>query len=318
MSIDNIITSAKAGDVSAQERLAWEYHSGENVRKSEKKSFFWAARAAVCGHSPLGAYYLSLSYFNGEGVAANDVKAFLWAKRSARLGSPEGIFALGIHYRFGYGVKPDLRRAVCCLERAYQINHDPHAAAELANIYHYGSDGIKKSYVKAFAWTARAAIYGDDPAVWYEMNLYYFTGLGCKRSPRKAFLWGKRSAGAGNLDAVLALGWHHLNGFGTSVDIGKAEDCFKQMIANDPKSSMAFYNLGYLYQNFHRDRETALRYFEQAYAIDRHVRSAYQMATMLAAVDFKRANRLLRYAARNDCRPAQRLLQSNGWQKRAH
>lgn len=318
MSVDQIIRLAQNGDVAAEERLAWLYHSGETVRKSEKKSFYWACRAAVSGHSPLGAYFVSVSYFNGEGVAASDVKAFLWAKCSARQGLAEADYALGVHYRFGYGVTPDLRRAVACFERAYQKNHNPRAASELANIYHYGGDGIKKSYVKAFRWTAAAAVYGDDPAIWYEMNLYYWRGLGVKKNNRKAFLWVKRSARQGFADAQLALGWHYLNGIGTAADMIKAERCFARVAAAQVQCGTAFYNLGYLYLNYHQNRETALRYFKQAYALDRHVGSAYQLARLLINVDIKEAKRLLKYAAKNNYSLAQRLLQSKRWADLCH
>ena len=46
MNICEEIRAAREGNIVALEKIAWRYHIGDGVRKSEKKSFFWSYIAA--------------------------------------------------------------------------------------------------------------------------------------------------------------------------------------------------------------------------------------------------------------------------------
>ncbi len=309
---------ARRGDVAAQERLAWRYHTGKGVRKSETKSFRWSARAALSGRSPLSAYNLSIAYFNGEGVAPDVRKAFLWARKSAEADLPEGCFALGVHYLRGYGVKPNLRAALDALNRAWELGRTPAAAELLSDLYFYGEE-LRKSYRQAFKWTVRAALSGGSAAMAYRLNLLYLDGLGVERDVRRAFWWGKRSARRGWPDGMLATGWHYLNGLGAATDLQAAQRWFRCTLEAAPDCAQAYYNLGLIYHEV-RDDEAAYRCYSRAYAINRHPASAYRLARMLAtgrsaAADTAAAERLLRSAAKQGCHPAQRLLAARSWRR---
>ena len=310
---------ARSGCVKAQERLAWMYHTGENIKKSEKHSFYWYCKAALSGQSPISAYNLSISYLNGEGVKANNYKAFLWAKRSAKQGESRGFLAMGIHYLYGYGIPRNVHLAISYFIRSFQMDNRPESAANLARIYYLG-DGVRKSYKKAFYWSSQAVIHGNIPIAFYNMSLYYFNGIGVKKDVRKSFLWAKKSALHGYLEGMLETGWHYLNGAGVKANIGKAEYWYNKALSESPQCSLAIYNLGFIYYYEYHDDKTAYQYFLRAYSIDHHTTSAYTMARMLATgkgvkTDIGKAQHLLQYAARKgNCR-AQRLLHSKYWRK---
>lgn len=149
MNIRKELEPARRGNVESQEQIAWCYHIGKGVKKSEKKSFYWSLKAAMSGHSPISSYNVSIAYFNGEGVKSDDKLAFFWARRSAAQGLPEGYFACGVHYLYGYGVKPNTRRAIQYLVQAYRMGYMAEAAKLLAEVYTVGI-GIRKLHGKAF------------------------------------------------------------------------------------------------------------------------------------------------------------------------
>ncbi len=321
MNIKNEIQLARSGCVEAQERLAWIYHIGQGTKKSEKKSFYWSCKAALTGRSPVSSYNLSISYFNGEGVAANDYKAFLWAKRSAKQEYAEGYFAVAVHYLYGYGTSRNIHAAISNFIKAWQSNNNPEAAKLLSKIY-YNGDAIRKSFKKAFFWMSRAALCGGDSDVLYDLSLYYLDGIGIKKNFYKSFLWVHRSAQMGSVDGMLATGWHYLNGLGTDVNLELAEYWSRKTVENSPKCSKAFYNLGYIYYYEYRNHGAAYEFFSQAYAIDRHVASAYMLARLLTAgegipVNQRKAKCLLKYAAIKGNSKARRLLYSKYWKKTA-
>lgn len=319
MNIKDEIKLAHSGCVDAQERLAWMYCNGENVRKSLKKSFYWNAKAALTGCSPVSSYNLSISYFNGEGVRCNDYKAFLWAKRSARQGFPDVFFTVGIHYLYGYGVLQDASKAISFLKQAYQANNNPDAAELLSEIYYRGVH-IRKSFKKAFLWMSRSAIYGKKPSALYRLSSYYFDGVGVKPNSYKSFLWAHKSAQMGSVDGMLATGWHYLNGLDVKADLDIAKYWFERITEQCPECNSAFYNLGYINYYEYHNFKIAYEYFLQAYSIDRHIASAYMLARMLVAgqgtsVNLPKAKHLLKYAAMKGHKKAQRLLNSKYWNR---
>ena len=229
MNIRKELELARRGNVESQEQIAWCYHIGEGVKKSEKKSFYWSLKAAMSGLSPVSSYNVSIAYFNGEGVKSDDKLAFFWARRSAAQGLPEGYFACGVHYLYGYGVKPNTRRAIQYLVQAYRMGYMAEAAKLLAKIYTVGI-GIGKLHGKAFYWTSRAAVHSKDSDMFYNLGLFYLNGTGTTKNMVKAFLWTKKSAKYNNIDGLLATGWHYLNGIGVCANWNRQNSGLKNVL----------------------------------------------------------------------------------------
>ena len=55
MNIHKEFKLARQGNVESQEQIAWCYHIGKGVKKSEKKSFYWSLKAAMSRHSPISS-----------------------------------------------------------------------------------------------------------------------------------------------------------------------------------------------------------------------------------------------------------------------
>ena len=264
--------------------------------------------------SPISSFNVSISYFNGEGVKQDDSKAFYWAKQAAKQGLADGYFACGIHWLYGYGVKQNIKKAKKALEKSYEMAKFSQAAEKLAFIYLNGV-GIKKSNIKKFMWTSRAAVSNDNPIIFYNLGLFYLKGIGIGRNLQKAFLWTKKSAIYNDRDGILAVGWHYLNGIGVKKNIESAKYWFEKCIADFPKESKAYYNLGELFLCEYNNQAKAFELFSKAYQIDRHVAAAYELAKLYLKSNFMpqdihKAKILLRYSSKRGFYLAKRLLLS--------
>ena len=160
--------------------------------------------------------------------------------------------------------------------------------------------------------------------MFYNLGLFYLNGTGTTKNMVKAFLWTKKSAKYNNIDGLLATGWHYLNGIGVCANMEQAEFWFEKCIAASPGCSMAYYNIGYIFLYEYHNPVKACEFFAKAYRIDRHAASAYELAKQYAKAphlrktDFRKAESLLKYAARHGYYRAERLLNSRSFQKMRH
>jgi TPR repeat protein len=238
MDIKKIIEKAILGDTEAQERLAWKYNIGEGIRKSYKKAFYWYKKSAK-GGNPIVAYNIALCYLNGQGVGTDLKKAFYWMKQAAILGDTE-------------------------------------AQERLAWMYDSGG-GIRKSYKKAFYWYKKSAK-GGNPIIAYNLSLCYLLGKGAETDIEKAFYWTKKAAQSGYIDAILALGWHYHNGFGTDKNLKLAKKYYLKCIDTD-NSNSACYSLAQLVYDEEKDYKGAFKLFLKS-ASNGHLKSCYFLGRM--------------------------------------
>ena len=114
---------------------------------------------------------------------------------------------------------------------------------------------------------------------------------------------------------MLAVGWHYLNGIGVKKNIESAKYWFEKCIADFPKESKAYYNLGELFLCEYNNQAKAFELFSKAYQIDRHVAAAYELAKLYLKSNFMpqdihKAKILLRYSSKRGFYLAKRLLLS--------
>jgi SEL1 protein len=87
------------------------------------------------GYAAASAGYLGRMYLRGEGVTKNYATAKLWFDRGAESGDRECFNGLGIIYRDGLGIKPNIKTALT----HFTIAAGQELAEAMVNLgkYHY-------------------------------------------------------------------------------------------------------------------------------------------------------------------------------------
>lgn len=101
---DRLLAQAEQGDINAQARIAWMYHTGEGVEKNDELALQWMKKAAEKGDS-VAQNNLGVYYRDGVGTAADPAEAAKWFTKSAIQGNPQGQGNLGQAYITGAGVE---------------------------------------------------------------------------------------------------------------------------------------------------------------------------------------------------------------------
>ena len=114
------------------------------------------------------------------------------------------------------------------------------------------------------------------PARLYNRSLQLLDGLGMQRDEGRAFELCAQAAAAGYHDAVLAIGWHYLNGIGVEADVDEAERWYKKSARQGEPRAM--FSLGQIAYSG-GDAAAALTWFERASEL-KHARSLYWIAKL--------------------------------------
>lgn len=80
-----LLKKAKAGDVDAQNQLAYCYHTGKGVQRNPDECVRWYTLAAMQGH-PEAQHNLGVLYLNGDGVEKDYEQAYTWGVLAAENG----------------------------------------------------------------------------------------------------------------------------------------------------------------------------------------------------------------------------------------
>ena len=83
---------AEAGEVWAQDYLAWMYGVGKGVEQDGKEATKWTQKAADQGHA-YAQYNLGVTYQNGGGVPIDRGAAYLWYSIAAANGDTDAATA---------------------------------------------------------------------------------------------------------------------------------------------------------------------------------------------------------------------------------
>jgi TPR repeat protein len=155
---------------------------------------------------------------------------------------------------------------------------------------------------------------GLGPAHLYNRSLEFLDGRGVVKDDARAFQLCEQAAAAGFRDAVLAMGWHYLNGVGVAADIEEAQRWYQRSARQgEPK---AMFSLGQI-ADAAGNPESAMTWFERAAEHD-HARSLYWMAKLYWRGDGvernqPRAMTLLQQAAGRRDPEARRFLRYKSW-----
>jgi hypothetical protein len=236
--------ASAAGNARAQYFLAFQYASGQGVRRDEARSAQLFRAAAEAGISR-AAYNLGVLYARGRGVPRDEVQALGWYERAAQTGDPYGAHAwarmleaspqataraadIATAYRTAaeQGHLPAALRYGALLSDGRLVRRDPveaqrffrHAAD---NGYPEGAlalgdlsaaaamagrgDAARDAATKAVAWYTTAANAGV-PMAQFKLANALFSGAGAERDLPKAEFWYSRAAHQGLADAQYVLG----------------------------------------------------------------------------------------------------------------
>lgn len=102
---------AEAGDVEAQNYMAFASYNGWGMNKSRKDAVKWAQKAAEAGHLA-SERLLGVMYAMGEGVDKDWPEAVKWIRKAADKGDAPSIMNMSVAYENGWTGLRDLSAAL--------------------------------------------------------------------------------------------------------------------------------------------------------------------------------------------------------------
>ena len=156
-----LMTSARAGDATAQISVAHAYSEGQSVPQDYAQAALWYRKAAEQGEHK-AEFDLGLLFSEGKGVTQDDGQAAGWYRKAAEQGDRYAQRKLGSLYEDGFGVAQDYNQAVSWYHKAADQD-DPEAQYKLGQMY-YGGQGVQQDYTMAVFWDRRAAEQGNKLA----------------------------------------------------------------------------------------------------------------------------------------------------------
>jgi uncharacterized protein len=143
----------------------------------------------------------------------------------------------------------------------------------------------------------------------YNQSLAYLDGKGVHQDHERSFALCSEAAAANHTDAVLAMGWHYLNGVGVEKDRDLAESWYRTSARQgEPRAMFSLGQMAYA----SRDYEEARAWLERALRRG-HARSGCWLAKILwrtaeTGPERGRAVALLQEAAAKNVQDAKRLV----------
>ncbi len=147
--------AAAKGDPYAMNSLGRAYRDGTGVAADREKAIGWFLKAAALGHS---FAYNNLGYMLAQSGEAE--RALPLFQASAESGDVYGYNNMGYAYQNGFGVEPDIQKAIAWYEKAAQ-GGQPNAPINLGFIYRDGGPGLEPDPRRAAFWFAEAAKGGN-------------------------------------------------------------------------------------------------------------------------------------------------------------
>lgn len=202
------------------------------------------------------------AYFYNEEIYD---KAIYWYKK---LNNAEALFNIGNLYVGGLGVEKNISEAIKCYKQAL-VNGMIKAREKLAELgdaeeqYNLSlcyKDGIniEKDEKKYLYWLEKAAKSGVEKA-------QYDMAMNNELSDEKKFYWCNKAAVTKEPEIHNKLGMYYEHGIGTSIDLGKAFECYKY--AAEKGLAEAQYRLAKFFQagtKSQQDNTSAFYWYKKA------------------------------------------------------
>lgn len=294
LALDYYQRAASQGIVEAMVDLGEMYSNGEDVEKNYDIANYWYEKAATEGEAGKAFGELGIAYFFGRGSKAVDYdKARECFEKALKEGEDEYLYPLGrIYYdeeqydkamkyylqaaandneyqdlaeddigdmyRWGNGVKRDLRKATEWYKKGAE--HDNASSmCSLGHMYMNG-EGVKKDSAQSAHWTLRAAKLGDVTAM-ENMAYLYENGVGVEQDYIAAMAWHKCAADGGDSEAMYSIGDLYYFGNGVEKDYSLAKDWYEKAIMAGNEAP--FMPLGTIYY-YRQDYDKAMEFYLKA------------------------------------------------------
>jgi TPR repeat protein len=206
--VSSEVKLARAGDASAQVRVALVLLNGYRVPFDAPAGMRWLRLAAAQGNHE-ACFELGRLYARGIGVSKDPGEAVRWYQLAAASPSPSMVlpqFHLGCMHASGDGVAVNKEEAVRWFLTAAERGH-PRAMLFLALALLNG-DGVPEDPSAAHRWMRLSAEKGDSTAC-FHLGQLYLQGRVVPRNPVDAVRWFQLAA-ADESELLSALPQYHL------------------------------------------------------------------------------------------------------------
>ncbi len=225
--IEEQISAAETGDVSAQSKLAFMYAKGINAEKDEATAIRWFREAAENNHMN-SQYNLALMYAKGRGVEQDYNEALKWYELAAKQGDVISQYTLGMMYSKGVGTEKDNELAFKWFMKAAE-QENTNAEFKVAEMLSKAI-GVDEDLTAAHEWYEKASAKGHTLA---QMKLAYMygKGQGVERNDTEAFHWFRKAAEQGHPKAQYNLGVIYAKGRGITKNLDEAKKWYERAAA---------------------------------------------------------------------------------------
>lgn len=289
-SFECYLNAAEAGNISAQNDVAYAYEMGEGVEKNLNKAVEWYQTASENGNK-YAMRNLANCYQKGIGVKQDAKLAFKWFKLAAENGNLIANNDLGLCYLEERGTDKNEQEAIKHFTISADKGNNKYAQYNLGKCYMNGT-GVKQDNDKAKELLEKAAEQGHEDAkkllfkfggiseevqellkkanggdsnAQYDLGSCYWDGDGVAVNLKEAFYWYKKSAEQGNYNGENAIGNCYNWGQGVERNYTHAMDWYLK--AAKKNHCYAQYSLGEMYEKglgVKIDLETALGWYQVA------------------------------------------------------
>ena len=168
--------------------------------------------------------FLGHCYLEGEGIEQNSKKAVFWFSKAAEKNNSKAYNNLGYCYENGVGVEQSPFQAYSFYKKSALLGHN-RAFNNLAQCYLHGT-GTPVDSIKARAWFEKGAEAGIRTS---QTNVgYLYLSIEGEEDYDKAFYWLTKASEQNSQNALEMLGMCYENGWGTKVDLSKAQECYRK------------------------------------------------------------------------------------------
>jgi TPR repeat protein len=227
--LDLLKTSAEQGDAIAAFWLAKYYTLGQGVKQSDQEALFWMEKSADQNY-PMAEFNLGYSYLEGKFTPKDNKQAFHYLKKAAVHGHLEAKTHLAHCHAGGYGTRVDHQEAFRLYQEAAAFN-EPDAIYQ-TGLYYQRGHGVTRDDKEALRYFLQGGAELNDANCQVKLAEIYFFGVGVDKDPATGFQWAQRSAAQKNSFGYYTLFLAYWNGWGTSVDLAKADQYLKMAAEN--------------------------------------------------------------------------------------
>ena len=261
----SIRRAASLGDPQSMLILGNFYYEGKVIRRSPQKACKWYVKAADAGVIEAQAMAGVMLSSGAECAEADPQKALSYLEQASAHGITWVDPSLGYLLATADSGYADPKRGLMLLESAAKKTPpDANACFYLGMIYRRGG-AVEPDLKKALRYFKQATDQGSAVAKGEMGIILAQGGAGVKQDPKKAFSLMQQAVDGGVYGFAPVLGAFYEEGIGTKRDYDEARDLYLQAVAHD--SFTGYCRLGLMHHLGHgtpKDDDEAARYYRMA------------------------------------------------------